>query len=133
MKIARAVFYNRVLCLDLPHFPHHLLKDTIFNKQIFKPKMSFLILSMNYFEKFSFLRNIRRKFVLHTSLTIYKYLFCVSEFSKLNRFCTVFVKFSIINFYFRIRPMWAELFVAYGRTDGRTAITNLIQALLKSV
>jgi len=95
---------------------------SIFIKEIFKHKMSVLPFFNKFVRKDSFLRRIRRKFVLHIFVFLYvTYPLSLSECNKTWSFYTFFLNFS--NKFKVLR--WLRVILC-GRTERRTAIANLI-------
>jgi hypothetical protein len=82
MQSACNLLYNHVRYEDVPHYRVNALhiKDTNFNKCLKIKYFSFFLRIPS--EKFIFVKRIHHEFVLHTCLTVSKFTFSKSEFSK---------------------------------------------------
>jgi len=108
-------------------FSHYLINGAIFGKKITEYQMCVLFLSTP-FETFIILRRNERDVIkIYIGFHV-KYPFILFRFQWNLNFINRFSKNPLISNFKKIRPVGAELFHAYGRTEGTPDTMKLIVA-----
>jgi hypothetical protein len=119
------IILSSVACPAVTHF------STLFHKQRNFPKKKkslsikrVLIFSTNLSEAFLILRRIQHDIVINVTASSCKVPLLLSDFNETSVLSTDFRKNTQIPNFVKIRPIRAELFHAYLRTDGQTNEAN---------
>jgi hypothetical protein len=119
MQSACAVLYCHQWPVWFYRILPHLIKGTIFGKQLLIIKCVFWFSLQILSETLLILRRIQRDIVINVHKSLCKVPLLLSEFNQKN-FSTYFAKKKYSNITFHENPSSGSRVVSFGRTDGQT-------------